>query len=75
MFPATGAGEGEQRDVWDLLNKRRHELIDIKLSNGFLEDQDEADYNALQRVAGIVRGLLTPSLPIPVTEGEPHEHD
>jgi hypothetical protein len=69
----TGAGEGERRDIWDLLNKRRHELIDIKHRSGVLEGQDEADYKALQHVAGIVRGLLTPPLPVSIAEGEPQD--
>lgn len=51
------------RDIWDLLNKRRHELIDAKRNQGFLEGRDDADFDALQRVAGLVRELLTPPLP------------
>jgi hypothetical protein len=72
VFPTTGAGE--QRDVWDLLNSRRCDLIVLKLNQGFLEDRDLSDYNALQHVAGLIRELLTPPLPAnlaaTVAEGE-----
>lgn len=71
---AAGASEGEQRDIWDRLNKRRHELIDIKKSR-LLTEAELTDCAALQRVAGLVRALLTPPLALPAAEGEPREGD
>jgi hypothetical protein len=44
--------------VWDRLNERRHELIHLKRQQGFLEERDEMDFNALQWVAGLVRELV-----------------
>ena len=45
-------------DVWDRLNERRHELIHLKRQQGFLEERDEMNFNALQWVAGLVRELV-----------------
>jgi hypothetical protein len=44
--------------VWDRLNERRHELIHLKRQQGFLEERDEMNFNALQWVAGLVRELV-----------------
>jgi hypothetical protein len=63
-------------DVWDRLNERRHELINIKRGR-VLTNREMEDYLALQGVAGLVRGLkidqpfqINDNSPIPTTGGE-----
>jgi hypothetical protein len=66
---ALGAGEGKQRDIWDALNQRRGELIDIALSR-LLTGEETADLIALQRVAGLVRELVADH-PFEVNDNSP----